>query len=188
LNVSRHYDETLHAESLGDYIGTKYARIVRKAIKKFSCDDKEAEYFLKNESFEYENQDKCRTYFILDVLHTEKMKILAYFTLSPKMLEFSESIPKNKTDETIEIFNNNRGITVYLISHFACDKTAASNVPIGELFAICMEKVYQVKSAIAGDYVMTECRESDKEFYENSGFVKLQIDKNDNRIQMIRRL
>jgi len=53
-----------------------------------------------------------------------------------------------------------------------------------------MEIVQEVQSLIGGRYVLIECREIDKvvDFYCANRFEKLQLDKSDNYLQMVRRL
>ena len=59
-----------------------------------------------------------------------------------------------------------------------------------DLLDLCMDKIYQMKALVGGRYVLIECHDIDKvvDFYCNNGFMRLQLDKSDNYLQMVRRI
>ena len=61
-----------------------------------SCQDKDVEFFLKEKAFDFEQRNLARTYLVLDdaEFSAGSIVILAYFTLSIKALQFSQSIQK----------------------------------------------------------------------------------------------
>ncbi|MCL2387724.1 MAG: hypothetical protein FWC89_09295 [Defluviitaleaceae bacterium] len=77
-----------------------------------------------------------------------------------------------------------------LVGQFGKDENIAKCVSGKDLLDHCMEKIYQVQSLIGGRYVLIECHDIDKvvSFYHLNGFERLQLDKSDNYLQMVRRL
>ena len=177
----------LYAKSLKKIIGTKSEEQVKEDIDRFSCKDKDVEFFLKNKAFEFERRDKSRTYLVYD---SELLPLVAYFTLSLKSLEFRDNLSKGKIKELDGFSKEVKGVAIALIGQFGKDETEATEVSGKELLDLCMDKIYQVHTLIGGRYLLIECRDTEKvvDFYRTNSFELLQFDRSDNYLQMIRRL
>jgi hypothetical protein len=149
----------LYTKALREAIGTEDERTVRDAISKFSCKDKDVEYFLKNKSFEFEKRDKSRTYLVID---DETQTLLAYFTLSLKSLEFRDTLSKSKVKDIDGFSKEVKGVAIALVGQFGKDETMATEVSGARLFNLCMEILYQVHTLIGGRYVLIECQNTAK--------------------------
>ncbi|MDR1329124.1 MAG: hypothetical protein LBK23_05950 [Oscillospiraceae bacterium] len=182
----------LSAKSLGALVETELAEAVTDAIEAFSCKDKDVEFFLKNKALEFEKRDKSRTYIICEeeTFLSGDVSILAYFTLSLKSLEFRGTLSKNKIKEIDGFSKEVESVAIALIGQFGKDEAKAKEISGKDLLIICMNMIYQVHTLIGGRYVLIECRDIDKVvgFYRGSGFKALQTDKNDDYLQMVRRL
>jgi hypothetical protein len=182
----------LYAAPLGEIAGTKREIPIIEAVSRFSCKDRDVEFFLKNKAFEFERRDKSRTYLIHDDEAFSKgdATILAYFTLSLKSLKFRDTLTKSKVKEIDGFSKAVEGVAIALIGQFGKDEHEAKEVPGKELLDLCMRVIRQVHTLIGGRYVLIECRDIEKvaEFYRGNGFELLQTDKSDNYLQMVRRL
>jgi len=156
------------------------------------CKDKDVEDFLKRKAIDFEKRDKSRTYLIFDkaAFMSGIMSILAYFTLSLKSLEFRDTISREKIKDIDGFSKEVKGVAIVLIGQLGKDEGLAKGVSGKDLLDHCMEKIYQVQALIGGRYVLVECHDINKvvDFYHINGFERLQLDKSDNYLQMIRRL
>lgn len=143
----------LSAKPLGSYIGKGIEEVIKKAIDKFSCKDKDVEYFLKNKAFEFEKRDKSRTYLIFDAAKyvSGDVTILAYFTLSLKSLEFKDTLSKSKIKEIDGFSKEVKGVAIALIGQFGKDESETGGVSGKDLLEICMEEIYQVQLLLVAD-------------------------------------
>jgi len=114
--------------------------------------------------------------------------ILAYFTLSLKSLEFGDTLSKNKIKDIDGFSKEVSGVAIALIGQLGKDES--ENLSGRDLLVLCIDKVNQVKNLIGGRYVLIECHDIEKVvgFYLANDFTKLQLDKDDNYLQMVRRL
>jgi hypothetical protein len=177
----------LFTKALREAAGTQDEPIVREAIARFACKDKDVELFLKSKALEFEKRDKSRTYLVID---DETQGIAAYFTLSLKSLEFRDTLSKGKIKEIDGFSKEVKSVAIALIGQFGKDEFNARSVSGKKIFDLCMEIIYQVHTLIGGRHVLIECRDIEKvtEFYHGNGFEFLQADKSDSYLQMVRRL
>jgi hypothetical protein len=176
----------LSTQALRKIIGTENEQSVINAIAAFSCKDKDVEHFLKNKAFEFEKRDKSRTYLIIG----DSLELVGYFTLSLKSLEFRDTLSKSKIREIDGFSKEVKGVAIALIGQFGKDEEKAKAIPGKDMFALCMDALYEVHALIGGRYVMIECLDIEKVvgFYRDSGFEALQLDKGDSYLQMVRKL
>ena len=182
----------LFAKLLGSFIGEQTEEAIREAIAAFSCKDKDVEIFLKNKAFDFERRNKSRTYLVFDSAGYVDgyFTILGYFTLSLKSLEFRESLSKNKIKDIDGFSKEVSGVAIAMIGQLGKDENNANNISGKDLLDLCMSKVHQVKNVIGGRYVLIECHDIEKVvgFYHANDFERLQLDKSDNYLQMVKRL
>jgi len=180
------------AKTLREIIETELEQPVREAISAFSCKDKDVELFLKNKAFDFEKRSKSRTYLVLDSAKYEdgEIVILAYFTLSLKSLEFRDTLSKYKVKDIDGFSKEVKGVAIALIGQFGKDEIKAKAIPGKMFFNLCMEVLYDVHTLIGGRYVLIECLDFEKvvNFYRDNNFELLQLDKDDNYLQMVRKL
>ena len=177
----------LYAQALRETIGTDAEQTIRNSIESFVSKDKEVESFLKNKAFEFEKRDKTRTYLVID---DESEKLMAFFALSLKSLDFRDTVSKSKIKDIDGFSKDVKGVAIVLICQFGKDEIKAAAVPGKDLLDICIDILYQIHALVGGRYVLLECRETEKVvgFYANSGFEVLQLDTSDGYLQMVRRL
>jgi len=182
----------LFTAPLGTIIGTDAECDLKEAISVFTCKDKDVEVFLKRKAIDFEKRDKSRTYIVFDndAFMSGIMSILAYFTLSLKSLEFGDTVSKGKIKDIDGFSKEVKGVAIPLVGQFGKDENAAKRISGKDLLDHCMGKIYEVQSLIGGRYVLIECHDIDKivNFYRDSEFDRLQFDKSDNYLQMVRRL
>ena len=176
----------MYTTPLGKVKGTANESAIIEAINTFVCKDKDVEVFLKQKAFEFEKRDRGRTYLIFD----DNGILLGYFTLTLNALPFSDIVSKSKAKNIDGFSKDVRAVGIILIGQFGKDLLTASEINGDELFSLCLDKVYAAKNIIGGRFVMLECLEIDKviSFYHKNGFEILQYDKNDEYLQMVRRL
>jgi uncharacterized protein YtpQ (UPF0354 family) len=177
----------LFATPLGEIIGTSREEAIMEIIGGFECKDKDVEYFLKNKAFEFEKRDKSRTYLVID---EETADLMGYFTLSLKSLEFRDTLSKNKIKDIDGFSKDVKGVAIALVGQFGKDEVKARAVSGKAMFTLCLNILYDVQALIGGRYVLIECHDFEKvvDFYRSNDFERLQYDKSDSYLQMVRRL
>jgi len=162
------------------------------SLQNFCCKDKDVEAFLKTKAIEFDLRNKSRTYLILEKESSAKgiLKILAYFTLSLKILEFGSGISKSLIKDIDGFSKNVNSIAVMLIGQFGKDEIFAKGIGGSIFLETCLGIIGKVQNFIGGRIVLVECLPEEKitSFYSKSGFKFLQHDKNDKYEQMIKLL
>jgi hypothetical protein len=161
------------------------------ALSSFSCKDKDVGSFLKTKAFNFDRRNKSRTYLVLDKKRIEqnKIRVLAYFTLSLKILEFDGSVSKTMIKNIDGISKEVPSIATLLIGQFGKDINAA-HVSGDVIMNMCLGTIKEVQRLIGGRVVLVECLPIAPvlSFYQRHGFSFLQTDKNDKYRQMIKAL
>jgi len=161
-------------------------------LNSFYCKDKDVESFLKAKALDFDLRNKSRTYLILEKESFSKgvFKILAYFTLSLKILEFKNSTSKSLIKNIDGFSKNINSVAVMLIGQFGKDEILAKNIKGNTFLDICLGIIGNVQNLIGGRIVLLECLPIEKitSFYSKNGFKFLQSDKNDKYAQMVRHL
>jgi hypothetical protein len=155
------------------------------ALSAFSCQDEDVESFLKNKAAEHELRKKSRTFVIFE--DENESKVLAYFTLSLKILKLKDDVSKTLARE-IDGFNKNaKAVPVMLIGQFGKDKTAAKRLRGDYLMALCKYQLSGAQDIVGGRVALVEYLPIEPviSFYERNGFKFLQKDENDKYHQMI---
>jgi hypothetical protein len=162
------------------------------SLNNFSCKDKDVETFLKTKACEFDLRNKSRTYLVLENEGLSKniIKILAYFTLSLKILEFKDSTSKTLIKGIDGFSKNVNSVAAMLIGQFGKDEFQAENIEGNIFLDICLGIIGNAQNLIGGRIVLLECLPIKKvmEFYSKNGFKFLQYDKNDKYAQMVRLL
>lgn len=143
-------------------------------LANFSCPkNKDVEFFLKHKAILYERMDKSRTYIVISISE-EGMRILGYFSLTSREIQFEENI-SNKSRKRIlgTGFEANSKISAILIGQFSKNYSNNSDILITgkELFELAIHKAIQANRYIGGRIVYLECEDNPKliEFYSNMG-------------------
>jgi len=168
-------------------IGTPAEEYINDLLLNFSCLDNDVESFLKTKAIQHELRNRSRTYLVLS---DDASKLIAYFTLSLKALEFGEDISRTVI-KSIDGFNKNAASTpVILIGQFGKDIKTGKVVRGSELLDICMSYVYEIHYLVGSRIVLIESANYEKvvTFYKNNGFTVFREDPDDKLIQMIRTL
>jgi hypothetical protein len=161
---------------------------IAEAVASFSCKDKDVEQFLKTKAIEHERRNKSRTYIIFDEAGSDgKLRVLAYFTLSLKILTFGATVSKTSVKE-IDGFNKNaKAVPLFLVGQFGKDEFAAKEISGEYIMALCIFRLQRAQTIVGGRIVLAECLPIAPviEFYKRNGFTFLQTDENDKYHQMI---
>jgi len=176
--------------SLKEIIGTEDEVDFLNAIKKFYCQDKDVEKFLKEQSFEFDKRRKSRTYLFFDENYLGEIIILGYFTLTMKNLPFKEGVSKT-TIKRIDGFSKDVSSTqAVLIGQIGKDFNYKNYIRGKTILDMAIEVVYASSDLIGGRIVFLECSDNEKivSFYKNNGFIFLQNSESGEYLQMIRYL
>jgi len=162
------------------------------ALSTFTCKDKEVKTFLKDKAFEFDRRNRSRTYLVLDEgkISNNKLQILAYFTLSLKVLVFDDHVSKNAIKKIDGFSKDVSSVATILIGQFGKDQNIAQDIS-GDIFLnMCLGITNQARHLIGGRIALLECLpiEPVVAFYERNGFHFLQSDKKDKYQQMIKPL
>jgi hypothetical protein len=155
------------------------------AFTAFSCKDKDVENFLKTKAMEHERRNKSRTYLLLE--DVGELRILAYFTLSLKILTFGSGLSKTAVQK-IDGFNKNaKAAPVLLIGQFGKDAASVAGLSGNSIMSLCKYHLSNAQKIVGGRIVLAECLPAAPviQFYEQNGFRFLQRDENDKYHQMI---
>lgn len=143
---------------------------------------------------EYERVYKCRNYFIFDEqdIMADKLNILAYFSLSMKVLKVPLEYSNRKIKKLDGMFSkeDNHPITefaAFLIGQLAKNDTYSDKIKGSEVLEFVIPLIYSINQKIGGRIVLVECSNIDKvlAFYKNNGFEIIRQDKKDKLIQLI---
>lgn len=152
-------------------------------LSSFSCSqDKDIEEFLHNRAIEFERINKARTYLACDnnaLLTDGKFVILGYFSVSLKVLEFSDDL-SNRKRKTLDGLSSKlhgkviRSIPCYLIGQLAKN----SNIPYelsvngADLINCAISIIHSAEALVGGRYALIECRNKSKllKFYTENRF------------------
>jgi hypothetical protein len=154
------------------------------ALAAFACRDRDVENFLKTKAIEHERRKKSRTYLLFDEIGEHR--ILAYFTLSLKILTFGQSLSKSSIQK-IDGFNKNaKAAPVFLIGQFGKD-AEAKDLSGSAVMSLCLYQLKQTQNNVGGRAVLAECLPipAVMDFYIRNGFTLLQEDEGDKYQQMI---
>ena len=172
---------------LRDVIGTLAQGYIDGLVSGFSCLDKDVESFLKTKAYQHEQRNKSRTYL---VIANATYKLIAYFTLSLKALEFDDEISKT-VRKNVDGFNKNAtSVPVILIGQLGKDKHCSQEISGSGLLNSCLSYVYRTHSLVGSRVVLVETAKCEKvvAFYASNGFTVFREDPNDRLVQMIRTL
>jgi hypothetical protein len=161
---------------------------IASAIKKFTCQDKNVESFLKDKVFDFEQRNFSRTYFLANSsFDIDEPIILAYFTLTVKALPFLPNLSKRKIKEIDGFSKDASSAGSILIGQLGKDENLAQNIEGTEIMRLILGLIYQIYDIAACRVAFLECQPIDKlvDFYKSFGFEPLQSSKN-GLLQMVR--
>lgn len=171
-----------------------------EAISSFSCArDRDIERFLKERSVEFDNLAKARTYFLLDkkmIRDEQKIDILAYFSIAPKVLELPKdlSIRQRKELDGFSGKMNNEPITVLpmiLIGQLAKNDKYLYEITGDTIMKYAFSIIQNIHKMFGGRIVSVDVQKDAKgliRFYKKYDFKESKKDQNGDLIQMIRML
>lgn len=156
-------------------------------ISKFSCKDSDVELFLKQKAIDFERRNKSRSYLIYA---DNLVDILGYFTLSLKAINFQSHVSTNLIKQIDGFSGNVDSTAMILIGQFGKNQNFMSELKGDDLFAVCMDIIYQIQSLVGGRFIILECQDIAKivSFYTKHGFKLLQNSTDMKYSQMIKKL
>lgn len=165
------------ASSLGS------TKCLTDALNCFRCSkDKDIEVFLRERAVEFLKRGWCSVYLVLDedAFDNGDLKIIAYFTLSNKVLDLPESdVSKSKVKDVSGIKNAEyvHFILIGQLGKFISDDFTAG-ITSNEILEYAFEVIYNVNYLIPCRCALVECSSEEKihDVYKSYGFVYFQYD------------
>ena len=155
--------------SLKEIIGTAEEIDFVEAIKRFECQDKDVEKFLKEKSFDFEKRNKSRTYLLIDS-ERDEIAILGYYTLTMKSLPFEAGTSKSAI-KTIDGFRADvSSAEAILIGQVGKDFKRRNRISGKSILDHAIGDVYKVQKIVGGRIVFLECSDIEKvvKFYRDN--------------------
>ncbi|MDR0823194.1 MAG: hypothetical protein LBN20_05405 [Endomicrobium sp.] len=156
---------------------------LKENIANFKCHkDLDVESFLINKSFDYDACHRTRTFLCYD----GKGFLSAYFSLTIKVLQLQDYIPKNLRKKLTFGLTSQTNVPAFLIAQMGKD----DNCQIKNISAILLNEAQKMilfaRHTVAGRIVYLECKNNYKlrKLYEASGFMDLQM--NGDLAQMVK--
>lgn len=176
---------------LGDMIEDLGEEQSKKLIANFSCPfDEDIEYFLSKKAILFHKSGLARTYLVYTSYKKESV-LVGYFALAPKTLtvapDVSNTLRKRLTGSKTTEYNE---IPVFLIGQLSKNYINDYNKLItGEqLLYLAFEQILLARRIIGGRIILVECKKHPRltEFYTKYGFIKYDVDKQDELLRYIR--
>jgi len=174
--------------SIQEVIQRKEEQQFINASKKFICQDKDVEKFLKEKALDFDKRNRSRTYLLIDSDNDDEILILGYYTITMKNLPFNETVSKSMIKRIDGYSNNINSAESVLIGQLGKDYNHRNELSGVALLNHAMNTVYSIQKLAAGRIVFLECDDNEKiiSFYKDNGFILLQM--SGKYMQMIRHL
>ena len=174
--------------SIQEVIQRKEEQQFINASKKFICQDKDVEKFLKEKALDFDKRNRSRTYLLIDSDNDDEILILGYYTITMKNLPFNETVSKSMIKRIDGYSNNINSAESVLIGQLGKDYNHRNKLSGVVLLNHAMNTVYSIQKLAAGRIVFLECDDNEKiiSFYKDNGFILLQM--SGKYMQMIRHL
>lgn len=158
-----------------DFIATAGIEFVQNFLQSFSCSkNPEIEDFIRNKAVDFALKKISVTYLLVD----DERNILAYFSLTHKVVEIGTENLSNTTKKRLEKFstlNSSRSCfsaSAFLIAQFGKNFTAGLNESISgiQLMDYVFSILTKAQHLVGGGLVFLECEEKSEllDFYTNS--------------------
>ena len=156
----------------------------------FCCRDEGVQNFLRDKAFDYDNRNLARTYLILDEdkFVSGDIAIAAYYTLSIKVLPFTNEVSRAKIKKIEGFTRDALSVGAILIGQFGKDDRYRSTLAGSEIMEYTVEMLYRIFTSAACRIAFLECQPNEKieAFYQRHGFEVLQVNPKNSLIQMYR--
>ncbi len=157
-----------------------------EAFSSFQCvhtddDPNDVVNFLLNHAISYEQEDKTRTYLILndEAWQNGYIQIDGYFSIAIKVLNLKSNI----IDSFLGFKPHPGAIPAFLIGQLARGTGAPKGVG-REYLNTAIGYISHVSDVIGGRFIYLDCKPERQAYYEEQGFSFLQKKKNSDLIQM----
>ncbi|MDO4446053.1 MAG: N-acetyltransferase [Bacillota bacterium] len=154
----------------------------KQILSEFSCpQNKDVEYFLKNNAITFSKQGISSTYIIMASFRN-KYVLVGYFTLANKIFCIEKnSFPSQswrrriakfaQYDTTIKRYTLSAPLIGQLGKNFA--NSYNTLISGDELLKLALDKVQEMQNIVGGKIVYLECEDKEclLDFYSNNGFV-----------------
>lgn len=149
----------------------------------FKCDkDEDIETFLHDKAIDHIERGTCNVFLILDEEKFDNniIKIIAYFTLSHRSIEFHEGVSNTKV-RAVAGFKGKTSTAVVLIGQIGKYMSGELNsfISIDEILDYAFEVIRASSELIPCRAALVECSETihNLQIYEKAGFKFLQQDR-----------
>jgi hypothetical protein len=159
-------------------------------MERFSCRDEGVQRYLNAQAFDFDKRNFARTYLIFDQSDFERgnFNVIAYYTLSIKVLRLSNALSKQKIKKIDGLSKDAQFVGALLIGQFGKDANFGADFSGSELMQYAMNIVYSVHELAACRIVFLECQQLPAltDFYRRQDFVDIQTNEKNGLLQMVR--
>lgn len=148
-----------------------------KSFSNFKCEKNEdVENFLKSDCIKYEEDNNCRTFFILDKekLKKAEVSIVAFFSIAITGVGIS-GVTRSKRRKLLgSKLKNKEVIPAYLIGQLGRND-AYKNVDLSGdiILKECYERIKEAQRSVGGRLMLIECKKEVLKFYRDNNFLEV---------------
>lgn len=161
--------QTIRTYQLSEIIALRGIQKTELFLKnQFHCKrNSDVESFLHNKAIRFHQADAARTFLIFD----EQFRISAYFSLTFKIIEFSQ-ISNSLSKKLSGGLNENDATKVFLIGQIGKNDIANNPISLEDILGYAIKYIKQASYLISGRVIILECENNPKliSLYEKYGF------------------
>ncbi len=163
---------------------------ILKDLSSFSCEkEPEIERFLKERSIPFEKAHKSRTYLIVEKKSSPKegIVIIAYISLALASFRIQRNVSNAMRKRLNGIFMND-DVPCFLIGQLGKNDRYYGEIMGSELIDYAMNFLEKGHDLVGGRFVRVDCHRDERliRFYEENGFMQVQMNDESGLLQMVR--
>lgn len=144
---------------------------------------------MKERSIPFEKAHKSRTYLILEKKSSseEGIAILAYISLALASFRIQKDVSNSMRKRLNGIFMND-DVPCFLVGQLGKNDRYRCKITGSELIDYAMNFLEKGHDLVGGRFVRVDCREDERliRFYEENGFMRVQMNDESGLLQMVR--
>lgn len=159
----------MEIQSLRDALDNLDEDELYSILKTFKCPkDEEIENFLLDYSIEYELNNVCRTFFVMDAQHPGI--ILGYFSIGLNVMHFVDPINVQDAYEGINLYEDGYR-PIYKLFMIGKNSSYEGPLKMAKIFHnVILPYCRQAQMYIGGDLIYIDCIPELQSYYESLGF------------------
>lgn len=175
----------MEIQSLRDALDNLTEEALYKIFETFKCpQDDDIENFLMDYSVDYENNNVCRTFFVMDQQYPGV--IMGYFSVGLNVMHFVEPVNVQDAYEGINLYEDGYR-PIYKLFMIGKNSDYGSALKMANIFNdTILPYCQEAQSRIGGDLIYIDCVPELQNYYESLGFEFYDEGLKGNLIRMIR--